>query len=143
MITPMQRFYRKTVMVGGTGCLLLKAAPNNSGYASFSMGSRDELETAHRAAWLFEGREIPEGFDLDHLCKNRWCVNVDHLEPVSRKQNLNRGKQSSRRDVSKCRKGLHDWTEDNQYIDSRGKTVCAECRRQYHINYRAMLRREL
>lgn len=138
MTTLLQRFYRKTVMVGNTGCLLFKGAPNNSGYASFSMGSRESLMTAHRAAWVLEGREIPVDHDLDHLCHNRWCVNVDHLEPVTRQENLRRGKghESSRADRSKCRNGWHDWTDDNIFIDSHGKNRCLQCHKDRQAEYR-------
>lgn len=116
-------------LVGSTGCMVSAGQLNNNGYGP------------HRRRWISEFGPIPDGLDLDHLCRNRWCVNTAHLELVSRKENLARGKQSSRRDVALCRKGLHPWTEDNIYVDSRGKSVCAPCRTEYHINYRAMLRR--
>ena len=122
---------KPTYMVGSTGCLISATQLNNNGYGP------------HRSRWVREFGPIPNGMDLDHLCRNRWCINTAHLELVTRQENLARGKQSSRRDESKCRKGLHDWTEDNIYINSHGKSVCATCRKQYHINYRAMRRSEL
>ena len=119
---------RPVYLVGSTGCLVSAGQLNNNGYGP------------HRRRWTNEHGPVPKGMDLDHLCRNRWCVNVDHLELVTRKENLARGKQSSRRDESKCRKGLHDWTEENTFVDSHGKTCCLLCHQQYHINYRSMLR---
>lgn len=138
-----KRFEDKVIHLVWTDCVTIEGTPNNGGYLSFSMGARGTQVGAHVAAWLLDGREIPVGYDLDHLCRHRWCVNVAHLEPVTRKVNLARGKQSSRPDESKCRKGLHDWTDDNTFVDSHGKTRCLSCYTEYHINYRAMLSKEL
>ena len=105
-----------TYLVGNTGCMVSGAGLNNGGYGP------------HRRRWINEHGPIPDGMDLDHLCRNRWCVNTAHLELVSRKENLARGKTSSRRDESKCRNGLHDWTDDNTFITSAGKKICRVCR---------------
>lgn len=48
--------------------------------------------TAHRLAWLFTGRRIPHGLELDHLCRNPSCVNPSHLEPVTHAENLRRAR---------------------------------------------------
>lgn len=122
---------KKTLMVGSTGCLVTTGQLNNGGYGP------------HRHRWIREYGPIPAGMDLDHLCRNRWCVNPDHLELVTRRENLARGKQSSRRDESLCRKGLHPWIEENIYIDGRGKNLCKQCYEIYHTNYRAAARKEL
>lgn len=49
---------------------------------------------SHRAAWLRERGPVPEGLELDHLCRIRACVNVDHLEPVTHTENMRRGRQA-------------------------------------------------
>ncbi len=115
-----------TYMVGSTGCLITTGQLNSGGYGP------------HRHRWEREFGPIPEGMDLDHLCRNRWCVNTGHLELVTRKENLRRGKgaESSRSDRSKCRKGLHDWTNDNTFIDSHGKTRCLQCHKDRQAEYR-------
>ena len=46
---------------------------------------------AHRVAWvLHNNKEIPDGYEIDHLCCNKRCVNPEHLEPVTRRENLRR-----------------------------------------------------
>ncbi len=62
-------------------------APN--GYGQVRLMKK--LYYAHRLSYLAFVGEIPAGLDLDHLCRNRRCVNPYHLEPVTRKENLDRG----------------------------------------------------
>ena len=115
-------------MVGSTGCLVSASSLNNSGYGP------------HRRMWEKEFGPVPEGMDLDHTCRNRWCVNTAHLEVTTRKVNLARGKQSSRVDVTLCRKGIHPWVDSNTFVDGHGKTRCLACHTEYHANYREQAR---
>lgn len=50
--------------------------------------SKDLFIMYHRYTWLQAGNEIPEGFEIDHKCKNRACCNVEHLQCISREQHL-------------------------------------------------------
>ncbi len=79
---------------------------------------------AHRAAYeLFVG-PIPEGLQLDHLCRNRACCNPLHLEAVTAKVNVNRGLSGAR---SHCVRG-HEFTADNVYLrPDNGKRQCRRC----------------
>jgi len=75
-----------------TGCLVFTGAIQSNGYGKAQKGRRgDGTDYTHRIVWRGLMGEIPEGLDLDHLCRNRACVNVAHLEPVTRSTNLKRG----------------------------------------------------
>lgn len=77
----------------------------------------------HRWAYQFLRAPIPEGLELDHLCRNRRCVNPWHLEPVTRRVNAMRGVGSK----ETCVNG-HPYTEGNTYRrPDRGTRMCREC----------------
>lgn len=54
-------------------------------------GSKRKREYVHRLAYELWRGQIPEGLDIDHLCRNRRCYNPQHLEPVTRSVNTIRG----------------------------------------------------
>ena len=81
--------------------------------------------TAHRRAYEELVGPIPEGLDLDHLCRVRACVNPAHLEPVTRKVNVNRGEKANR---THCPKG-HPYDALNTYYRTSGARVCRACQR--------------
>ena len=117
--------FREKIRRGGTGeCWEWIAYRNTNGYGRFWDGSR--LTLAHR--WAYEvlaGRDIPEGLVIDHLCRNRACVNPDHLEPVRQGENLRRSHLVYRPD--ECRNG-HPRTPGNSR-DRGGFNHCLECER--------------
>jgi hypothetical protein len=78
--------------------------------------------SGHRASWLIHRGDLPDDLVLDHLCRNRKCVNPDHLEPVSIAENL-------RRQVKRgsCRKG-HPYTPESMYVSRSGRRICRPCR---------------
>ncbi|MDP7703248.1 HNH endonuclease signature motif containing protein [Mycobacterium sp. TY815] len=60
-----------------------------SGYPHMNVAGR--VVGAHRVSWvLHHNKEIPEGYEVDHVCKNNLCVNPEHLEAVTRRENLRR-----------------------------------------------------
>jgi hypothetical protein len=79
----------------------------------------------HRWAYSYLRADIPEGLELDHLCRNRRCVNPWHLEPVNRRENAMRGIGSK----ETCVNG-HPYTPENTYIrPDRGTRMCRACGR--------------
>lgn len=66
---------------------------------------------AHRFVWLRLRGPIPDGLELDHLCFNTLCVNPNHLEPVTRQENMRRRSAAQRH----CKQG-HGFTAENTYL---------------------------
>lgn len=75
-----------------TGCWEWNGFINQDGYGMLSAKFNGKLTlSAHRYSYMIEKGEIPKGKQLDHLCRNRKCVNPDHLEPVTNYENMMRG----------------------------------------------------
>lgn len=129
-----------------TGCWLWTGAQSGPGYGSVVHEGRNT--TPHRAVYRILRGEIPEGLELDHLCRNRLCCNPEHLEAVTHKENLHRsphfvnGGWDWVRDPSKrtrgthCRKG-HERTSENAYIGKNGQWKCRVCLREWKAERRA------
>ena len=77
-----------TIEVGD--CWLWTGVIEHHGYGRAQL--RGVLWYAHRLVWTALMGAIPEGHDIDHLCRVRACVNPDHLEVVTRRVNINRGR---------------------------------------------------
>ena len=87
-------------------------------------------ELAHRTMYELLVGPIPDGLTLDHLCRNRSCVKPDHVEPVTRGENVLRGETltAAKKAQTHCIKG-HKFTPENTRIRARrqGGRVCREC----------------
>ena len=114
------------------GCWEWLASRSTAGYGRIWWNGK--LMQAHRVSYeLFFGA-IPIGMDLDHLCRNRGCVNPYHVEPVTRRTNLLRGLGIPAISAARthCAKG-HPFTVSNTYW-YRGSRQCRICRRLYGKN---------
>lgn len=99
-------------------------------YGRFRMWGREIV--AHRIAYRDFGKKIPDDMVLDHLCRNRKCVNPMHLEPVAQVVNVRRGARPMvNRDV--CRNG-HALSDENIILIKRGKLptvrACRQCQKE-------------
>lgn len=107
-----------------TGCWEWTASTNGNGYGKFSL--RGRTYSGHRVAYELHVGPIPAGLDLDHLCRNRGCVNPAHLEPVTRRENLHRSGLTNA-GKTHCKHG-HPLTAENVVANERGRR-CVACRR--------------
>lgn len=125
-----------------SGCWLPLNKLNADGYCRVMVGGRSgRLEQAHRLSYEIHVGAIPEGLDLDHLCRNRACGNPGHLEPVSRAENIRRGMApgivARRADV--CIRGLHPLAGSNLKPRKDGGRLCRACANERLCAYRARL----
>jgi hypothetical protein len=85
-MTPELRFWSKVDKTDS--CWLWTGALHDLGYARFSVGGLRVY--VHRYSYELANGQIPEGLTIDHLCRVRHCVNPDHLEAVTHRENLRR-----------------------------------------------------
>lgn len=131
-----QRFAEK-VEVDPSGCWTWTASKNPRGYGNFRLEGK--TRSAHRVAFEISGGSVDDGFELDHLCRNRACVNPEHLEVVTHAENCRRSANGYEL-TGKCQSGLHEMTDENVAVrqDGRGR----ECKRcKYESNRLGRIRR--
>ncbi len=127
--TARERFNDKLIPVTETGCYLWLGTILKDGYGIFWFNGKNVL--AHRYSYVQSNGTIPPGLQLDHKCRVRCCVNPDHLEPVTCKENILRGlapKIARERQLSKthCPHG-HPYSGKNLILRKNGKRQCREC----------------
>ena len=87
--TTTERLARKAVRDPATGCLIWRGTVTPKGYGRVCVAGRQRY--AHRVAYELAVQPIADGLVLDHLCRNRACIEPTHLEPVTNRENLARG----------------------------------------------------
>jgi len=124
--TPYQRTMEKVVKLED-GCWLFQGA-RAVDYGHVRVGSR--IQMAHRIVYEHEVGLIPEGYELDHTCRNPPCVNPAHMDPVPHKVNTLRGVGPTAANAKKthCPHG-HPYDEANTFHTRWGRQ-CATCRRE-------------
>ena len=140
-LSPLERFLN-LISIKDNGCWEWTNYPNGAGYGRIWINGRSVF--AHRFSYeWFNNCKLPEfipgGLQLDHLCRNRKCVNPDHLELVTGKINLNRGIQhcpiNRKLENTHCPHG-HPYSEENIFYHkniinpSRPWRVCKICSKE-------------
>lgn len=114
-------------------CWLWTAYINPNGYGEFTVyeNGKNIVFKSHRIVYELLAGKIPNGKQLDHLCRVRHCVNPKHLEPVTQKENILRGYGSPARNKRKthCNYG-HPYDKENTRYNAVGHRFCRACHRR-------------
>ena len=134
MSSKQERFWAR-VDTSGPGCWEWRGGVSSEGYGEFYRSLGEEggrTMRAHRYAYEVCVGPIPEGLQLDHLCRNRRCVRQSHLEAVTLTENVMRGNGAAANNARKthCRRG-HPFTTDNTvyaHTSGRAYRTCRTCK---------------
>lgn len=109
---------------------------NTQGRGQFYANGRQHQ--AHRVAYEILVGPVPDGLELDHLCRNPICANPDHLEPVTHRENILRGYNPAAANARKthCKRG-HPFDEVNTYHRRDGNRDCRQCIRDANRRHKA------
>ena len=123
-----ERFWAKVNKSGG-GCWEWTGPKARGGYGAFWTGTKQV--GAHCYAYELLIGPIPEGCEIDHLCRNHGCVNAAHMEAVTHQENTLRGNTQAARHAAKthCPQG-HAYDLINTYRRPDGCRQCRTCRRE-------------
>lgn len=113
--------------VDDAGCWAWTAYTTPTGYGRLQVEGKSRQ--AHRLSYEHFNGPIPEGKEIDHLCRNRACVNPEHLEAVTHKVNTRRGIGGiNNRSKTHCPQG-HPYDENNTGTETKGR-YCKACKRE-------------
>jgi len=103
---------------------------------------RGRMWRTHRLVFTILKKSVSKKLDLDHTCRNRICCNPDHLEPVTRGENIRRGQGIAPKNLAKthCAKG-HEYTAENTYSWGNQR-FCRTCSIVWKGNYTRRKRQE-
>lgn len=118
---------RSRVVAGPGDCHTSTYSTGSHGYAQ--IGWHDEgkriVTLCHRVEWIACWGEIPEGMTVDHICRNRRCVNPWHLRLLT---NVDNATNNGNRHKTHCIRG-HEFTVENTWVNYRGWRRCRACAR--------------
>lgn len=124
----LERFRAKVAPTDDADACIVWTGSTTNGYGY--MRFRGTPQTAHRIAYEHFVGPIGEGLVVDHLCRNRSCVNVRHMELVTNRENILRGESPAAKYArsDRCVNG-HEWSPENTGI-YKGARRCRSCARE-------------
>ena len=109
-----------------------QVTPQGYGTIQINHGKKARRMAAHKFAWEQRYGAVPVGLELDHLCRNKLCVNTAHLEAVTHIENVRRGSRL----ITHCQHG-HPYDETNTsfyYSPTGAHRFCKACKRNWWHN---------
>jgi hypothetical protein len=128
-----ERLLSRAIIDWDTGCWNWSGSLRK-GYGRIRIG--DRRPPSHIAVYELLVGPIPEGLQIDHLCRNRACCNPAHLEPVTQRTNVLRGEAPTAVNAHKthCVNG-HEYDLINTYFRPSGGRDCRACQRHAQRAY--------
>lgn len=125
-IPPIKDRIRSATTVSRGGCWMWNLRTDKDGYGSIKFEKR--TQRAHRVAYEAFVGPIPAGMTIDHLCRNPRCVNPEHMETVTMRENLLRGTSPAAQNAqrSHCIHG-HALSGSNLRVEKDGGRSCRKC----------------
>jgi len=124
VVTSEEKFWSRVDQSGGPdACHLWTGGKSVIGYGDVFWPAEGRRVGAHRIAYTLSVGPIPDGLELDHLCRNPSCVNALHLEPVTHAENVRRGGAA----ITHCKYG-HEYTPENTIVETTRTGSCRKCR---------------
>lgn len=118
-----KRFWDKVDPEPNSGCWLWKASLSN-GYGRYMIRPSKKSSRAYRVAYEVLVGPVPQGMELDHLCRVRCCCNPSHLEAVTHRENVLRGAGTS----AECARKTHcDNGHPLDWVRPDGRRACRRC----------------
>jgi hypothetical protein len=133
---PLISRFGRLIIIAADGCWPWQGAISSNGYGIVWY----RRWRAHRLVYEFFHGQIPTGLVIDHICRNRQCVNPGHLEVVTIAENNRRAARNPY--ATHCSRG-HEFTPENTRLETRGYKRCRRCNREQTRLCRARRREAL